>query len=108
MAQSHLAPHYWVDAFLTATYLINRLPTPVLKHQSPYFTLLHKHLDYSLLKTFGCACYPILRPYTPHKLAFRSTKCVFLGYSSTQKGCRCLDLQTNRVYISCHVIFDEL
>jgi hypothetical protein len=92
LAQSHLAPHYWVDAFLTAVYLINRLPTPVLQHQSPYFKLLQKQPDYSFLKTFGCACYPLLRPYIPHKLSFRSSKCVFLGYSSTQKGYRCLDL----------------
>jgi hypothetical protein len=108
LAQSHLAPHYWVDAFLTAIYLINRLPTPVLQHQSPYFKLLQKHPNYTLLKTFGCACYPLLRPYVSHKLSFRSTKCVFIGYSSTQKGYRCLDLNTNRVYTSRHVIFDEL
>jgi hypothetical protein len=108
LAQSHLPSTYWVDAFLTAVYLINRLPTPVLDHHSPYFKLLHKHPDYSLLKIFGCACYPLLRPYTPHKLAFRSTRCIFLGYSSTQKGFRWLDMQTNRVYASRHVIFDEL
>jgi len=108
LAQSHLTPHYWVDAFLTATYLINRLPTPVLHHQSPFLTLFHKQPDYSLLKTFGCACYPLLCPYTPHKLAFHSTKCIFIGYSSTQKGYRCLNLSNNWVYVSRHVIFDEL
>jgi hypothetical protein len=108
LAQSHLAPHYWVDAFLTAVYLINRLPTPVLQHQSPYFKLLHKQPDYSLLKTFGCACYPLLRPYTPHKLSYRSTKCIFIGFSSTQKGYRCLDTKDHRIYTSRHVVFDEL
>jgi hypothetical protein len=107
LAQSHLDSHYWVEAFLTAVYLINRLPTPVLNHQSPYFKPFHTHPDYSLLKTFGCACYPLLRPYTPHKLTFRSKKCLFIGYSSTQKGYRCLDPKDNRVYISRHVIFDE-
>lgn len=107
LAQSHLPSSYWVDAFLTSVYLINRLPTPILENQSPYFTLFQKHPDYSLLKTFGCACYPLLRPYTPHKLAFRSKKCLFLGYSSTQKGYRCLDPTTNRVYVSRHVTFDE-
>jgi transposase InsO family protein len=107
LAQSHLPSIHWVDAFLTAVYLINRLPTPVLQHHSPYYKLLNKHPDYTCLKTFGCACYPLLRPYTPHKLAFRSTKCVFLGYSSSQKGYQCLDLTTNRVYVSRHVVFDE-
>jgi len=108
LAQSHLPLSYWVDAFFTATYLINRLPTPVLSNKSPYFTLLNKYPDYSLLKTFGCLCFPLLRSYNAHKLAFRSKKCVFLGYSSNHKGYRCLDPQTNRVYISRHVVFDEL
>jgi transposase InsO family protein len=46
LAQSHLPLSYWVDAFFTATYLINRLPTPVLSNKSPYFTLLNKYPDY--------------------------------------------------------------
>jgi transposase InsO family protein len=107
LAQSGLSSTYWVDAFLTATYLINRMPTTVLGNISLFFKLFQKHPNYSFLKTFGCACYPLLRPYTSHKLNFRSKKCVLIGYSSTQKGYRCLDLQTNHVYISRHVIFYE-
>jgi len=42
-----------------------------------------------------------------HKLAPRSILCVFLGYSTHHKGYRCLDLSSNRVIISRHVIFDE-
>jgi len=56
---------------------------------------------------FGCACYPLLKAYNDHKLAFRNKKCFFLGYSNYQKRYRCLDLATNRVYISRHVVFDE-
>jgi hypothetical protein len=40
-------------------------------------------------------------------LSPRSTPCVFIGYSSIYKGYKCLDLNTNRIYISRHVIFDE-
>jgi hypothetical protein len=72
-----------------------------------YFKLFQKHPDYSVLKNFGCICYPLLRPYTSHKLDFRSKRCIFIGYSSSQKGYRCLDPKDNRVYISRHVIFDE-
>ena len=56
---------------------------------------------------FGCACYPHLRPYTPHKLAPRSTECIFLGYPMGTKGYLCLDLTTKCLYTSRHVIFNE-
>jgi hypothetical protein len=34
-------------------------------------------------------------------------QCVFLGYSSTHKGYKCLHVPSNRVYISHDVVFDE-
>jgi hypothetical protein len=107
LAQSHLSNTYWVEAFNTAIYLINRLPTTMLNDQSPFHVLLKQIPNYSLLRTFGCACYPLLRPYINHKLMFQSKQCIFLGYSSNHKGYRCLDPLTNRVYLSRHVVFDE-
>jgi hypothetical protein len=53
------------------------------------------------------ACYPNLASTAPHKLAPRSTRHVFLGYSPDHKGYRCLDLTSHRVLISRHVVFDE-
>ncbi|KAK8943259.1 hypothetical protein KSP39_PZI009122 [Platanthera zijinensis] len=36
-----------------------------------------------------------------------SIHCIFIGYSSTHKGYRCLHFPTGRIYISRHVTFDE-
>ncbi|RVW13880.1 hypothetical protein CK203_079395 [Vitis vinifera] len=44
----------------------------------------------------------------PNKLSYRSTPCIFIGYCSNQKGFRCYDPSSRRVYISRNVIFDEV
>ncbi|RVW60364.1 Retrovirus-related Pol polyprotein from transposon RE1 [Vitis vinifera] len=98
---------YWPFAFSTAIYLINRLPTPTLNHLSPYFKLFGTFPNYSKLRSFGCLCYPWLRPYTSHKLESRSSPCVFVGYSPTQSAYLCLDTSTARLYTSRHVRFVE-
>jgi hypothetical protein len=107
LAQSGLSPKYWVDAFLTATFLINRLPSPVLQHESPFSKLFHHSPDYTSFRAFGCLCYPFLRPYANHKLSFRSKPCIFIGYGSNQNGYRCLNPATHKVFLSWNVIFDE-
>jgi hypothetical protein len=105
--QASLPPAYWVEGLHTATYLVNRLPTKTLASSTPYSALFSTEPSYDHLKVFGCACYPNMSSTTPHKLAPRSSLCVFLGYSSEHKGYRCLELQSNRIIISRHVIFDK-
>jgi histone deacetylase 1/2 len=59
---------YWSDAFTTACFLINRLPTCLLHMKTPLEILLHETPDYTFLKVFGCACWLHTRPYNNHKL----------------------------------------
>ena len=106
LAQASLPFKYWDEAFRTSVYLINRLPTPVLKNKSPLEVLFHQKPSYSQLKVFGCMCYPNLRPFNHHKLQFRSIPCTFLGYSLNHKGYKCLSPNGN-ILISHDVIFDE-
>jgi hypothetical protein len=63
--------------------------------------------SYEHLRVFGCPCYPNTIATAPHKLAPRSTRCVFFGYCSDHKGYCCLDLSTNHLIVSRHVVFDE-
>ncbi|KAD4586624.1 hypothetical protein E3N88_24225 [Mikania micrantha] len=104
---AHLPLSFWTHAFQTAVYLINRLPTPILDFQCPYFILYNQKPTYDKLKPFGCLCYPWLRPYAKSKLHPRSEKCLFLGYSSSKSAYKCYDYTNRRLYHSRHVEFIE-
>ena len=105
--QSHLPHNYWSYAFSTATYLINRMPSSVLGFHSPWEKVYSKPPSLHALKAFGCACYPYLRPFNQNKLQPISKPCVFLGYPPLSKGYICLDPTSNRIYVACHVLFNE-
>lgn len=101
-------PHsFWVEAFHTAVYLHNILPTKRLNFATPTFSLYGHHPTYDHLRTFRCMCYPNTSATQSHKLQPRSIKCVFLGYLENFRGYRCFDLATGKVYLSRHVTFDE-
>lgn len=106
LSQASLPLTYWDFAFSTAVYLVNRLPFVSIQSQVPYCLLFKSMPDYKFLKVFGCACFPLLRPYNAHKLEFRSHECLFLGYSASHKGYKCLS-PSGRLYISKDVLFNE-
>lgn len=58
------------------------------------------------LKTFGCSCFPLLKPYNNHKLDFHTQKCLMIGYSPIHKGYTCLS-PTEKTYIAKHVQFNK-
>nr|CAE05417.1 OSJNBa0035I04.5 [Oryza sativa Japonica Group]CAE05956.3 OSJNBb0088C09.15 [Oryza sativa Japonica Group] len=107
LLQASMPPSYWAEGLATATYLLNRRPSSSVNNSIP-FQLLHRKIpNYSMLRVFGCLCYPNLSATAAHKLAPYSAACVFLGYPSSHKGYCCLNISTRRIIISCHVIFDE-
>jgi hypothetical protein len=107
LLQAHLPAHFWAEGLHTSTYLLNRLPSTVCPAPTPHQALFGTPPRYDHFRVFGCACYPNTAATAPHKLAPRSTLCVFLEYSPDHKGYRCFDLSSRRVLISRHVVFDE-
>ena len=104
----HVPKSYWSDAVLTACHLINRMPSTVLGGQIPYTVLsLDAPLFHLPPKIFGCVCYVHILGLGSDKLDPRSIKCVFLGYSRTQKGNKCYSPTLRRCFISADVTFDE-
>ncbi|CAL2277125.1 unnamed protein product [Prunus armeniaca] len=104
--QANLPLQFWGDSLQTACYLINRLPTPLLSHKTPYERLHGKSPVYSHLRVFGCLCYAThLNP--THKFDTRARRCLFLGYPLRQKGYCVFDLETKKYFVSRDVIFHE-
>lgn len=75
LAKAHMPLSYWLEAFHTSVFLINRLPTKVLKNKSHWKCLFNCAPDYQFLRTFGCLCFPWLGPYNKHKLEFQQNGC---------------------------------
>jgi histone deacetylase 1/2 len=107
LANASMPLKFWDEAFLTATFLINLLPSMVINFDTPAQRLVKETPDYNGLRTFGCTCWPNLTPYNNRKLSFRSMHCVFLGYSQYHKGFKCLEPKSGRIYISRDVVFDK-
>ena len=78
-----------------------------MHNQSPYEMLFKSAPAVFHLRIFGCACFPLLRPYNDNKLQPKTKMCIFLGYANQYKGYLCFDVVANRTYISRHVIFNE-
>ncbi|KAL0641221.1 hypothetical protein Bca4012_102626 [Brassica carinata] len=98
---------FWSDAVTTACYLINRTPTLILQGLSPFEVLNRYKPSLEHMKIFGCLCFVMVPGELRNKLEARSSKAMFVGYSSSQKGYKCYDPNTRRVLVSREVKFVE-
>lgn len=107
MFQAKILFEYWSDCVLTAVFLINRLPSPLLQDKSPDQMLTSKQPEYTCIRTFGCLCYVSTSSKNRHKFQPRAKACIFLGYSSGYKGYKVMDLDKNVISISRNIVFHE-
>lgn len=105
MFTMNLPKTYWGDAILVAAYLINRMPLKTLNFLSPLEALKGKNEYIVPPKVFGCVCFVHSRK--SEKLDPRALKCVFIGYSPTQKGYKCSHPPSRKVFVSMDVTFRE-
>ncbi|KAJ9542873.1 LOW QUALITY PROTEIN: hypothetical protein OSB04_029379 [Centaurea solstitialis] len=96
---------YWVDAVLTANYLINRMPSFVLKGKKPFSILFPKGTPFSLAPNiFGCICYVHDHGSRHNKLDPCAIRCFFLGVLKSLKR---VFLTHHRYFICADVTFNE-
>ena len=97
----------WSEAVMTAVYLINRTPSRLLGWKTPYEMLRGVNEFIVPPKVFGCTCF--VRDHRPSvgKLDPRAVKCIFVGYSSSQKGYKCWCPTERRLFVSMDVTFRE-
>lgn len=95
------------ETALTVVHLINKLPTPILHNITPYEVLFGKPPSYDHLKIFRCLTFATNPAFPNDKFSPRGVPCVFLGYPSTQKGYKLLNLTTMLTFVSRDVRFNE-
>lgn len=101
--QAHLPIHFWSDCLFTVVYIINRIPTPLLKNWFRFELLYTKQPVYTHIKIFGCLAYVSTQQHTRHKYFSRSSPRIFLGYPTGIKIYKLFDHSTHKIIISRHV-----
>ncbi|KAG7593962.1 GAG-pre-integrase domain [Arabidopsis thaliana x Arabidopsis arenosa] len=105
--QSDLSIKFWGESVLTAAYLINRTPTPLLDGKTPY-EMLHSTPPVSAhLRVFGCLCYAKRLSGDTDKFKEKGRRCIFVGYPHNQKGWRVYDIEKDDFFVSRDVVFKE-
>ena len=79
---------------LTAIFLINQIPFPLLGNNTPYELLYKECVDYSSFKLFCCLAFASTLLAHRTKFQPRTRVCVFLGYPPSTKGYRLYDIQS--------------
>ncbi|BBH00217.1 multidrug resistance-associated protein 9 [Prunus dulcis] len=108
MLQEKDLPYYlWAEAVHTAVYILNRCPTKALKHKTPFEAYSTRKPGVAHFKVFGSVCFVHKPAEGRQKLDAKSTKGVFVGYATCEKGYRVFDPVTRKLLLSRDVIFDE-
>ncbi|CAL8993466.1 unnamed protein product, partial [Prunus brigantina] len=103
--------HLWGHGVLAAAYLINRTPSRVLDFHTPLDVLCAHTPPVSVSKlppkVFGCVAYVHVYSHQRSKLDPCALRCVFIGYSTTQKGYKCYHPHSQKVHVTLGVTFHE-
>lgn len=98
---------FWAECMKTVVYITNRLPQPRLEFVSPFQKMYNLKPTVNYFRVFGCVCYVFIADEDRSKFDKKAIRCIFVGYDEQKKGWRCCDPNTNKIYVSRNVVFDE-
>ena len=107
---NHVPKYLWDEAILNATYLINRMPSKILHFQTP-INVFYKNFPTSRIsadlpiKIFGCTVFVHNHDKNHGKFDLKARKCVFLSYAPAQKGYKCFDPTSRKLFVTMDVSF---
>ncbi|XP_016546143.1 uncharacterized protein LOC107846212 [Capsicum annuum] len=104
--QGYIPLKFWGHCVLAAAYLINRMPTPVLKDKSPFEILYGRKPSLEHLRVLGCLVFA-KNVHETDKLKARAIKAIHMGYFPTQKGYILYDLAHDVFFVNKDVEFRE-
>ncbi|KAI5341512.1 hypothetical protein L3X38_020786 [Prunus dulcis] len=103
--------HLWGHGVLAAAYLINYTPSRVLDFKTPLDVLCAHTSSISVSKlppkVFECVTYVHVYSHQRSKLDPCALRCLFIGYSTTQKGYKCYHPHSQKVHVTLDVTFHE-
>jgi len=102
---------FWPEVVTTLAYLLNRLPSQTLNHRTPLQILATQTNIPSVQmlppRVFWCSVFIHIPKANRTKFDPCAEKCVFVGYATHQKGYRCYNPITHRVYVTMDCDFLE-
>jgi hypothetical protein len=103
---------FWGETVLKIAHLINRLPSRILRFESPmemlstFYPNLHT-TNNIVLRIFRCVSFVHSHSQSRGKLYPNALKCVFVGYSLTQNGYKCYHPPSKKFNVLADVTFNE-
>nr|GEU92583.1 hypothetical protein [Tanacetum cinerariifolium] len=98
--EANLPKRFWGECILTATYIINRLPSKVIDDKTPFELVFNQKPDYDNMQFFGCLTYHRNTDTRGDKFEEKGKPRVFIGYPQRTKGYKVLDIKTSKIIIS--------
>ncbi|GLU10855.1 hypothetical protein SLE2022_276360 [Rubroshorea leprosula] len=107
LAEKKLPKSFWAEAVYTIIYLLNGLPTKVVKGMTPIEAWYGKKPSADHLKVFGSICYKHVPIAKRGKLDETTEIGIFIGYATQAKGYKVYDPISKKVNVHKDVVFYE-